>query len=333
MRYADIVNNLIMNDAGEEIPNSFAETVQLVENYALAHIERETTEKKLYYHTVNHAFAVKRRANQIFQAIEPVLQNYPQSLSLDRAKNLIDLCATAHDMVQEILPATEANVARKRPVRVSEFATIDKLIKYIENLNQKLSTLNTHHSAKFNALDIQIIKEAITATICELDSFAADSNSDLSSNSIYQPYLYKSPEKISLVANVVALADLGTLGMEGIEPYLHEGVLVFLEENPDLVKSISMKTVLNQQANQDDDITKKRLLNMTRFMVGLAQDRLIRFERELTAFPAEAQQILQHQLFKYLNTNTINKIKELTPTDDKNSLTELLDFFHLYRHL
>ena len=332
MIYADIVNDLTMNDAGEDIPNSFTETVQLVENYALEQIKRETIEKGLYYHTVNHAFSVKRRANTIFQAIKPVLQDHSQSLTLARTKNLIDLCATAHDMVQEISPPTGANVARKRPVRVSEFATIDRLIKYIKSLNQKLAKLNTHHLVKFNDLDIQIIKEAITATICELDPLAAQPNSGLSPNSIYQPYIYKSQPKSSLVANIIALADLGTLGMEGIEPYLHEGVLIFLEENPDLVGLISGRTDIDRLANQDEEIIKKRLLNMTRFMVNLAQDRWIRFEREIIAFPKAAQDILKHQLFKYLNPNTINKIKELTPTDNYNSLTELLAFFRTYSH-
>ncbi len=323
-----------MNHEETKIPSSFTETVQLVESYALEQIQQETEQKQLYYHTVTHAIAVKRRANIIFQAIKPSLETNSNSLELDRLANLIDLCATAHDLVQEIIPATKANTARKRPVRVSELATIAKLTEYIKNLNIKLSKQNIRDSAKFNDLDIQIITEAIAATICELDPLAANPNSGLSPNSIYQPYLYNSETKLSLVANIIALADLGTLGMEGIEPYLHEGILIFLEENLDLVKLISTNNYIERQSDlehhQHKDTTKRRLLNMTRFMVNLAKDRQVRFKQEITAFSEEAQHILQHQVFKYLNVNTINKIEELTPTDENNSLIELLAFFHMY---
>ncbi len=323
-----------MNHEKTKIPSCFSETVQLVEIYVLEQIQQETEQKQLYYHTVTHAIAVKRRAKIIFQAIRPSLETNSNAAELNRITSLIDLCATAHDLVQEIIPATEANTSRKRPVRVSELATIDKLTKYIKNLNRRLSKQNICDSAKFNDLDLQIITEAIAATICELNSLTSVSNSGLSPNSIYQPYLYSSETKFSLVANIIALADLGTLGMEGIDSYLHEGILIFLEENPDLVKLISTNNNIERQskleASPHNDITKQRLLNMTRFMVNLAKDRRIRFKQEITAFPEEAQHILQHQVFQYLNVNTINKIEELTPTDDNNSLTELLNFFQLY---
>lgn len=326
-----------MNYEEIKIPSSFSETVQLVESYALEQIQQQTEQKQLYYHTVTHAIAVKRRAQIIFQVIRPSLETNSNSQKLDRIANLIDLCATAHDLVQEILPATEVNSSRKRPVRVSEIATINKLTEYIKNLNQRLSKQNINDSAKFNDLDIHIIKEAIEATICELDPFSANPNSGLSPNSIYQPYLYNSNIKLSLVANIIALADLGTLGMEGIEPYLHEGILIFLEENPDLVKLISTNNYIDVQSevkdHQHKDIIKKRLLNMTRFMVNLAKDRQVRFKQEITVFPEKAQNILQHKVFQYLNINTINKIEELTPTDENNSLTELLAFFHMHSNL
>ena len=317
-----------MNHGNITIPSCFSETVQLVENYALEQIKQQTEQKQLYYHTVQHAIAVKRRAKIIFQAIRPTVETNSNTAELDRIASLIDVCAIAHDLVQEIIPATETNTPRKRPVRVSELATIDQLIKYIKNLNQKLSKQNISESAKFNPLDLQIISEAIAATICELDPFAP------TPNSIYQPYLYSSETKLSLVAHIIALADLGTLGMEGIEPYLHEGILVFLEENPDLVKLISTTNNIEAQSRlktiQNQEITKQRLLKMTRFMVNLAKDRQIRFKQEITAFPQQAQDILQHQIFKYLNLNTIHKIEELTPTNKNNSLSELLDFFHMY---
>ncbi|MGF1542424.1 MAG: hypothetical protein ACFCU5_18610 [Pleurocapsa sp.] len=323
-----------MNHEATKISNSFSATVQLVENYALEEIQQQTLQKQLYYHTVTHAIAVKRRAKIIFEAVRPSLEinnNYHQ---LNRIANLIDLCAIAHDLVQEITPATKPHTARKRPKKISELATIDKLTKYINTVNQQLTRHNLDDSTKFNHLDLQIITEAIAATICELAPLAGESNSGLFSSSIYQPYLYHSPPKISLVANIIALADLGTLGMEGVEPFIHEGILIFLEENPDLVELIlrysdrnTFSTIL---PGKERKITKQRLLNMTRFMVNLAKDRHLRFKQEIISFPTEAQHILQERVFKYLKLDTINKIEELTPTDECNNLEELLNFFHIY---
>ena len=306
-------------------PNSFSETVQLVEKYALKEIKQETEAKQLYYHTVNHAIAVKRRANTIFQAVRPYLETNSNILELNRIAELINLVAVAHDLVQEIIPATKANTSRKRPAGVSEFATIDKLIQYINNLNQTLLQYNIDNAIKFSDSDIQIITESIAATICELDPLAA------TSGSIYQPYLYRSSSKISWVANIIALADLGTLGMEGAKTYLHEGILIFLEENPDLVELITNNNSVNIISTNGDryrDLIKKRLLKMNRFMVNLARDRQRRFQQEITVFPEAAQNILQHQVFVYLNNNTINQVKQLIPTDEQTNLTELLAFFH-----
>lgn len=313
-----------------KIPSSFSETVQIVEDYALEQIQQQTQQKQLYYHTQTHALAVKRRARIIFQAIAPYLEVNHHSAILDRIARLIDLCAISHDLVQKILPPTEANSSRKRPARVSELATIEQLTEYITNLNQKLLQLNAPAATQFNNLDLQIIDEAIKATICELDPAANQPNSGLSFNSIYQPFIYNSAPKLFYVANIIALADLGTLGMEGIEPYIHEGILIFLEENPDLVEVIAKNACLHQDKEQQNHITKKRLLKMARFMINLAQDRLVRFEQEIALFPPQAQDILQQKIFKYLTTETIEQIKELVPTEDNITLEELIDFFCRY---
>jgi hypothetical protein len=315
-----------MNHEATKIPSSFSETVRLVENYALKQIQQQTRQKQLYYHTVTHAIAVKRRAKIIFQAVRPSLETENNSHQLNRLANLIDLCAITHDLVQKITPAIEPHTARKRPFRISELATIDKLTKYIITLNQQLTQQNIDNSAKFNHSDLQIITEAIAATICELapavDNFAA--------NSIYQPYLYNSSQNISLVANIIALADLGTLGMEGIQSFIHEGILIFLEENLDLVELIINPGDRKNIREGDNEITKQRLLNMTRLMVDLARDRHLRFKQEIISFTEEAQQILQERIFKYLKLDTIEQIEELTPTDDRNNLEELLNFFARY---
>ncbi|WP_156114096.1 hypothetical protein [Myxosarcina sp. GI1] len=302
------------------MPSTFAETVRLVEKYVLTEIERETAKKQLYYHTVAHALAVKRRANFIFQALEPVLKQETHLFDFGRSKHLLDLCAIAHDMVQNFVESTKLHSPRKRPVGVSERATTAKLIRYIRDLNQKVN-----YSVGFTSADLSTIEESIAATICDRDPLAGKTNYSFSKHSIYQPYLYNS-EQNSIVAQIIALADLGTLGIDGIESYLREGVLILLEDNPDLVELVLYRdgTYLTTNSKR---ITTIRLLNMTRFMVDLARERYTRFPQEIIGFSDRAKQILQDRVFKNLTLENVREIERLTPTSTDSSLAELLDFF------
>jgi hypothetical protein len=312
-------------------PNSFAETVQLVEDYVRAEIAQETKDKQLYYHTLDHALAVKRRANLIFQGIKPVLQASQSLEELQRLESLIALCAVAHDMVQQFVATTEPYKPRQRIPGVSETATANKLIQYLRDVNQNLATYELEQTILFRDGDLKIIEDAIAATICARDPLAGKVSYSFSPYSIYQPYLYKSQTKISLVGNVIALADLGTLGMEGIQPYLQEGILVFLEDNLDLADLI-FNCSYNDSRDLNSNIIKTRLLNMARFMVSLAQERRARFELEIASFTPPARQILREEIFVYLNAENIKKIETIVPTKESTSLPELIDFFCLNKN-
>ncbi len=306
--------------------SSFAQTVRLVENYVRQEIERETEREQLYYHTIDHALAVKRRSKTIFQAIEPVLAVNQPGVDWKRLECLLDVCAIAHDMVQQFSDLTEINRPRQRIPGISEAATFDKLIAYIKKLNQTLSELNVDDSILFSDRDLDIIQEGILATICQRDPQAGKVSYSFSNYSIYQPYLYDRQSPISLVGNIIALADLGTLGMEGIEPFIYEGILVFLEDNLDL-----KDLIIEGKAPDPSSKTqlKARLLNMTRFMVSLALERYARFELEIAAFSAEARHILRSQVFIYLNSQNIAKVREIVPINETTSLDELISFFCL----
>ena len=322
-----------MNDEDSRISQLFTEVFHRIEDFVWKEIERETKEKKLYYHTTVHACRVKRIANTIFQAIKPVLLNKIEPLELSRTQNLINICAIAHDMVQEFSYPDQAHTSRKRPLGISETATIDKLINYIKQINQDLSQANFQHSAIFTDIDIHTIKEAIKATICHYD---------YSGNFVYQPYLYQSGKNLSITARIIALADLGTLGMEGIKAYLQEGVLIFLEENPDLVefilvqknrklsKTLSINTLVEAEKISN---LRERLLKSTRFMVNFAQGRKANFEQEIASFNEEIRDILRDRVFKYLTDENIQKIESIVPTDENTTLTELLDFFNFDRYV
>ncbi len=321
------------NENFAELPSSFEETVTIVKNFALLEIQRESQQKQLFYHNCAHAYAVQRRAEIIFKAIAPFESEASQT-SLTRIKHLIDLCAIAHDMVQQFLPHTDLHTSRKRESGISEKMTIAKLINYIESLNLQLSSQQVegtppsndgaerdcvNNSILFTDSDLQIIQEAIEATICLYDS---------KDNSIYQPSLYTSESKISLAARIIALADLGSLGIEGIEAYCQEGSLIFLEENPDTI-SIILNQEYDNQPKLGENL-RQRLLKRARFQVDFARGREARFMREVQGFTVEAIAILSHKVFRYLNRNTIKKIELVTPTRDETTLEKLIEFFNLH---
>lgn len=317
-------------------PGSFAEAIEIVKDFALLEFGKEAVQKQLYYHTVAHVKGVQCRADRIYQAIKPYLEasldRETASGYLTRMQLLIDLCAIAHDLVQEFTPPVQPHTSRIRQSGISEAATIAKLIDYIQSLNKRLLEQNPNSSACFTDLDLQIITEAIEATIClyaPLDQ------------SIYQPNLYDRDKNLSPVARIIAMADIGALGMDGIDSYNQEGSLLFLEENPDVIPII-----LNQENHYvDADSTlpagdgqdlfeslRQRLLKRARFQINFAKARVARLSRELEGFPSDAIAVLTNEVFRYLNQETLQKLESSTPTADDTTLHELLGFFELEKY-
>lgn len=299
-----------------QFASSFEEVAAMVRKFALVEIQKESKKKQLYYHSCDHAYAVLQRADIIFKAIAPFIAE-ESPIPLDRLKNLIDICAIAHDMVQEFLPNTELNCSRKREPGVSEAATISKLINYIKKLNSKGNN-QANNNILFTDLDLQIIRESIEATICLYD------NQD---NSIYQPYLYTNNKKISLAARIIALADIGSLGIEGIEAYFQEGSLIFLEENTDVIP-----VIFNQEYKTQPELSenlRQRLLKRAKFQVNFAKGRRARFRQEVSGLPIDVISVLETKVFKFLNQDTIKQIELMTPTADDTLIEELIEFFNL----
>jgi hypothetical protein len=304
-------------------PTSFTEIVQLVERYLQSEIVQETKDKQLYYHNLGHALAVKRRANSIFQAIKPVLMENYSLQELTRLESLISICGLAHDMVQVFEP-TPPNLSRKRLSGSSETETANKLLRYIQNLNQAVAIEQLDASFLFSDREQQIIRDAIIATICIFDPQGSKAEASFFDYSIYQPYLYNSQTKISIVGSIIALADLGALGMDGVQAHIQDGILVFLEDNPHL-----QELVLNchYPNSPSQNVTHAKLLTMTRFIVDLARERKARFEQEIAGFMPQMRQILRNQVFIYLNQASIDQITTLVPNQSSASFSELISFF------
>ena len=324
-------------ETSAQLPETFEQAVRRVENFALIETQKSAYQKQLYYHNCIHINGVKQRAVKIFQAIIPLLQENFDSetgqAQLTRMKQLLELSAVAHDMVQEFIPQTQPGTPRLREIGVNEAATISKLITYIEELNQQLLQQNPNSTAIFTESDIQTLKEAIEATVCLFDP---------SDSSLYQLLLYKPEQEISLVALILALADLGTLGMEGIEAYQEEGSLILLEENPDIISALwdeNTQQIVVEYDTADKEkqelyeSIRQRLLKRVRFQVNFAKGRYSRFDREVKPLSSETIQALKNDVFKYLTKETIQEIEMLTPTRDETTLQELVEFFQLEKYI
>lgn len=310
----------------EPLPSTFASAVARLKNFALQEFDREIAQKQLYYHTREHINNVQRRANIIFQAIRPYweisLKDDAAPDYIARMQLLLDICATAHDMLQLFVPETQPHKSRRREMGISEAATIEKLFEYINILNQQQGEENLNSFARFSDADLSIIRDAIEATIC---IYAP------SEQAIYQPTLYDSTKPLSPIARIIALADIGALGMEGLAAYEREGSLLFLEENPDVIPILlnqEIKTLASDNPELYENI-RQRLLRRARFQISFAKSRLTRYAREIEHLPADASQFLTDRVFQYLNPTTIQEIDSMTPTADDTPLEVLIAFFKL----
>lgn len=322
-------NNLEIrvSEKAVQLPSTFAEAIAIVEDYALQEMQKEIDNKQLYFHNIDHVKGVKRRANKIFKAIKPswgnILSNDTEPDYLDRMELTIGLCALAHDMIQDFLPETDPHAPRRRETGVSEIATIDKLIEYIETLNEQIRKQDPNSPAIFRNSEIQTIREAIEATICLYDP---------TDGGIYQRDLYNKDKNVAIASRIIALADIGALGIEGIDAFKEEGSRIFLEENPDVVSHILKPNLKSEDAEIYEDI-RQRLLKRTRFQIRFAKARVNRYSREVEGLPADAIPVLTNQVFKYLNSEVIKEMEATTPTEDNTTLEEFVDFFKFKHYL
>ncbi|MGV0028434.1 hypothetical protein [Phormidesmis priestleyi] len=297
-----------------DLPTSLALTpiadcIERIKRFALQEFDRQIQRHQLYYHTHDHLAQVQRRSQIIFETLCPAL--HKSAVELSQMERLLDLCVIAHDMVQ-IFEVQPQHTTRKRTSGISEAATIDCLVDYI----------HSHPCEPLTDWDQSTIRSAIAATICAYDA---------TEQAIYQPALDQSD--LPIVARILALADLGALGMDGIAMYNREGSLLFLEENPDVIPML-LDGAIHQLEITDATLAKniqQRLLKRCHFQINFAKSRLRRIDRELAKFPVAAIAPLRHQVFQYLTPTTIQTLEATTPTD--SPLDELLRFFDFDRYL
>ncbi|KAM3116174.1 hypothetical protein [Phormidesmis sp. 146-33] len=296
-----------------QLPDLFstADCIEAIRAFALGEFDRQIQHHQLYYHTRDHLAQVQRRSQLIFQTISPGL--HQSEVEQSQMQRLLDLCVIVHDMVQ-IFEVQPQHTSRQRTAGVSETATIDRLLEYI----------HAHHCEQLTELDQAILRSAIAATVCAYDT---------AEQAIYQPALDQMD--LPIVARILALADLGALGIDGIAMYNQEGSLLFLEENPDVIPLLLDGTI-HQLETTDPALAKniqKRLLKRCHFQINFAKSRVKRIDQELAGFPTAAIAPLRHEVFQHLTPATIQTLESTTPRDNQTSLEELLRFFEFDRYL
>jgi hypothetical protein len=310
-------------------PVTIAESIEQIKQFALQKFDREIVQKQLYYHTRDHVENVRRRTDEVFRAVffdETTDSTQPSSPEY-RTKLLLDLCAAAHDMVQIFLPQAEVHATRQRQPGVSERATIEHLLAYINDLNHQLrATYDLDDAVQITDDEIQLIRVAIATTVCAYDPI---------DQAIYQPGLDDASPDLPIVARILALADIGALGMEGIQSYHQEGSLLFLEENLDLIPLLLDRRIdsiaLDDPALYEN--LRQRLLKRCRFQVNFAKSRLKRFKHEIAGFTEPGSFRRIQNVFYFMTPEIIQEVEALTPIDEETSLPDLLDFFQFERYL
>jgi hypothetical protein len=168
--------------------------------------EEGPLEDRLEYHGVAHTEGVVRRGRAIAQAL---------GLSEELAR-VADVALARHDTYQEWEEDAQEGgvVKRKRKAGSNETRSADEAIEWMKQYPQF-----------FTPEHYEIVREAIDVTVPGFDPAL---------KTVIQPKLTTESHPI---ARAVALADLGSAGMEP-EVFRNEGAQLFAEENLDIVRAI-----------------------------------------------------------------------------------------------
>lgn len=173
------------------------------------------------YHTIDHAHAVSRRAKLILTRMHEA----DPSLVTERDIQLAGYIAKGHDRVQDWDPQVVKVgdfwvMKRRRHLGDNERDTAKEMITYMDVVN------NMHGVEVFTLQDMLRVVEAEDCTIPTFEPALM---------TVVQKSLTKDT---SPVARAVALADLGSAGMDGPREFTSEGRSLFREENLDVREAI-----------------------------------------------------------------------------------------------
>lgn len=231
-------------------------------------------------HNTRHTLQVMDRGERIFRVISPDLY-VSTGLAWHDFVLLRYVCAL-HDLVNESEPKDE-NIPGKEPRLFRQRFTGQNERESAEQGIVWMNTINALSGREwFKDRDREIAREGITATIPGFDP---------NLGTVIQPHRKENPSPVALC---LALADLGTAGMDGGEAFIAEGSALFREENLDIAEAIRTGAELTDDQKES---FRKRMLGWSKFQPTFARGRQALLDTEIACLPEAARKRLKEQVF------------------------------------
>lgn len=215
---------------------------------------------RLHFHQTRHTKDVYRRTELILLAVREIEPNLVSKHNLQIGL----LAAGFHDVVQEwveekVPEGKHLKLFRRRLFGSNERASIGDTVGYMNRVNKEAQT------EIFSWNDKVLVTEAINVTIPSFDPKVS---------TVVQPNLLTTT---SMVARAVALADLGTAGLDGQKSFSYDGDAIFREENMDVFDASRSKTAI---AREDKEYFRERMIKQSDSQSKFAEGRrhMLRFE-------------------------------------------------------
>lgn len=227
---------------------------------------------RLPFHNRRHTLDVIRRTRALLEAIRE------GGVITERDVKMGMLAGAFHDTVQRWEESrvkwqengkeveNHEKVMRRRFAGENEEASAAEAIAFMDKAVEE-----SGDPGLFSEDDKHIVAEAIGATVPGFNP---------EKGTVIQPNL---KEKSSLIAHAVALADLGTAGMDGPEKFAREGDALFREENLDIL--VVFQKPLDEIPEDQKEYYRKRMLGWSKFQAVFAAGRRALLEEELRGIP------------------------------------------------
>jgi hypothetical protein len=277
------------------------------------------SKETLAFHNIDHVKSVVDR----FEKILTLLKREGIDIGSERTQQIGKLGAAFHDTVQDFTEKTEIEpntvngnqnpfaghkkIIRKRETVANENASSEQAIAYMREVNQ--TKPNT-----FTAEDEEIVRKQIDVTVPGFDPRAG---------TVIQPNLDANSQS-SVIERVLALADLGTAGIENPDVFVAEGARVFKEENLDILNAIYALRDGIAIPEKDKEYYKHRMLSWSAFQPVFAMGRKNLLDKEIKCFPQMVQQKLKEEIFNKFDSS-IEATKETASRRKKMTFEEIAE--------
>jgi hypothetical protein len=287
-------------------PLTFAQAIEAGEKDALDRVKKrfeqaENEVDNLAYHNTQHTGNVIRRTKAILGAI----RDADRTALSEQLIKLGGFIAAWHDTVQkyeinEVTDGAFTKEIRRRFIGGNEKESADEAIDYMRSLN---------HSP-FSDEDEEFVHQGIHVTI---------PGPDLKQGTMIQPYL---TGESNLVTRAVALADLGTAGMDGPQEFILGGNAFFREENIDIHKALQHPESLSAAQKE---FFRKRMITWSEGQEKFATGRKELLNTELDGL-SEEEQLAVRNLFNTFD-ESIQGAQAKTERRKEMSFEELVSDF------